>query len=140
MYNRCYRNSTLYDPGGSLFLRRSRFDSLLTCSLPTARTPVFAARPGETPKRSQTKPNEAKLVRSNIMSKMREKFRKRSQMSYPQFFQGLRNKKRPFLGNNERPGEDANCDLSPGARQQVRPKPECRLESAAMARHACTHQ
>jgi len=47
------------------------------------------------------------------MSKMRDKFRKRSQMSYPQFSQCLRTKNRPFFRNNARFGGDANYDFEP---------------------------
>jgi hypothetical protein len=85
---------------------------------------AMARRPG-----GETKPNEARPVKCLDLRDMRDKFRKRSQMNYPQFFQCLRTKKRPFFRNYERFGGDANYDLSPGVRQQVRPKPECPLES-----------
>jgi hypothetical protein len=49
----------------------------------------------------KTKPNEAKRVKPNSISEMREKFRKRSQMSYPYLYHRLAAEKGPDSRKNE---------------------------------------
>jgi hypothetical protein len=49
----------------------------------------------------KTKPNEAKQVKVSVLSEMREKFRKRSQMSYRPHYQRLTAKNGPFFEKNE---------------------------------------
>jgi hypothetical protein len=56
---------------------------------------------GESWNPRETKPNEAKWVKSSIVKKMSKKFRKRSQMTYSPCFQRITANSGPFLEKNE---------------------------------------
>jgi len=133
MYNDVHRLVFHITEGGSSFLRRPpRLNLDLLAARRACSSLCRSTRP-HAEHHAKTKPNEAKWSNVNIMSKMREKFRKRSQMSYPQFFQCIRTKKRPFFRKNARFGRDGNDNWGFSSRQCFRPKLECAVESVRSA-------
>ena len=66
--------------------------------------------------------NEASWVKLLFVRKIRDKFRKRSQISYPLLFQCVMAKKGSFFEKNGCFGRDANDNWGFSARQRFSPK------------------